>query len=37
MITDEYPNQSIDNDYRGLLAAWQMDNIEWPPDPEGEE
>lgn len=36
MITDEFPNQSIDNDYRGLLAAYQMDNMEWPPDPEQE-
>lgn len=34
MITDEYPCQSIDNDYRGLLAAYQMDNMEYPPDPE---
>jgi hypothetical protein len=34
MITDEYPCQSIDNDYRGLLAAYQMDNMEWPPCPE---
>lgn len=36
MITDEYPCQSIDNDYRGLLDAYQMDNMEWPPDPEGD-
>ena len=28
MITDEYPCESIDNDYLGLLAAWQMDNID---------
>ena len=24
-------------DYRGLLRAWQMDNLmEYPPDPEGD-
>ena len=34
---EEYPCQSIDNDDIGLLAAWQMDNMEYPPDPEGEE
>lgn len=34
MITDEFPYQSIDNDYRGLLRAYQMDNMEWPPCPE---
>lgn len=35
MITDEFPCQSIDNDYSGLLEAWQMDNLmEYPPCPE---
>lgn len=34
MITDEFPCQSIDNDYRGLLDAYLMDNMEWPPCPE---
>ena len=34
MITDEFPCESIDNDYRGLLGAYQMDNMEYPPDPE---
>lgn len=34
MITDEFPCESIDNDYRGLLGAHQMDNMEDPPCPE---
>jgi hypothetical protein len=34
MITDEFPCESVDNDYRGLLGAYQMDNMEYPPDPE---
>jgi hypothetical protein len=37
MITDEFPCESVDNDYRGLLGAYQMDNMEYPPNPEGEE
>jgi hypothetical protein len=36
VITDEFPCESIDNDYRGLLGAYQMDNMEYPPDPEGQ-
>lgn len=36
MITDEFPCESIDNDWRGLLRAHQMDNMEYPPDPEEE-
>jgi len=36
MATDEFPCESVDNDYRGLLAAYQMDHMEYPPDPDND-
>ncbi len=36
MVTDEFPCESVDNDWRGLLNAHQMDTMEYPPDPDEE-